>query len=82
MDADLRALLPDPRFQRVVQHLMVKCNTFDLIETLQAGIDFRNQARRGVGVELHKEMMRADPETASALFAQMFVTILEPQDVE
>ena len=82
LDADLRTLLPSPAFQRYLQHLAVKCGTFDLKETLQANVDFREQARRGVGMEINKEVARADARFAAELFSKMLFTVLEPEPTE
>lgn len=80
LNADLRVLMVQPAFQRYAQHLMAKCGTFGLSETLQAGVDFRNQARRGVGVEICAEWGQADRATAAQMMAEMLYTTLEPKE--
>lgn len=75
---DLSRLLPMPEFQRWFQHLMVKCNTFGLTETLQVNVDMRAQARRGVGLEICTELVDADAKAAAQLFAATFADVLTP----
>lgn len=75
---DLQRLMPLPEFQRWYQHLMAKCNTFGLTETLQVNVDMRAQARRGVGLEICTELVDADRNAATALFALTFADVLTP----
>lgn len=79
LEDDIRWLLRQPQFQRYAQYLMAKCNTFGLEETLQASTDFRNQARRGVGLELSNDWARADRKLATELMAKMLYANLEPE---
>ncbi len=77
--ADLRTLMPLPAFQRYVQHLHLKCGTFDSVEVLSAEA-YRIAARRHVGVEIAHEMGEADRKAAAVLMAQMFYETLTPQE--
>lgn len=79
LHADIRTLLPNPAFQRYVQHLMHKCGTFDSQEVLSAEA-YRIAARRHVGVEIAAELGQADRKTAAVLMAQMLYDTLTPQE--
>jgi hypothetical protein len=75
---DLQRLMALPEFQRWYQHLMAKCNTFGLTETLQVNVDMRAQARRGIGLEICTELVDADRNAATTLFALTFADVLTP----
>lgn len=79
LHADLRVLVTDPRFQRFLQDLMVRCGTFDAQEHLTAEA-YRVAARRAVGMEVLNELRKADAVAFAQLHTQMMLDILEAKE--